>query len=315
MPSVMSTNSGVVAIGNAAKAAMVTNSTGVVYDVKRYIGLSYTEFINQMKLDKFTYKIENENEEIKIKSIDKKKAVTVYTPTEVLTKILSQIKLNVQAFTRTSITNCVIAIPANFGEKQRDVTRKAAHNAGLNVLYLINEPTAAAIAFGTDKKVTKDQNILVYDFGGGTFDCTILQVVNGNFRVLASEGERYLGGRDLEERLFQYFREMVKEDLDFDIASSSRVKARFIQEIEKAKKCLSATTQVTLEIDTITPDDDFSHDFSRAKLETLIRPFIEKTIKIVESTIKNSGIKASEIDEVVMVGGSSRIPMAKAMMQ
>jgi heat shock protein 5 len=232
--------------------------------------------------------------------------------------ILVKMKQIAEAYLGQEVKNAVITVPAYFNDAQRQATKDAGVISGLNVLRIINEPTAAAIAYGLDKKSgTKngEKNVLVFDLGGGTFDVSLLAIDGEIFEVQATSGDTHLGGDDFDQRLIQHFMKLIKKKYDKDISKDLRAIAKLKSEVEKAKRDLSSVIQTKIEIENLVPGLDFKETLTRARFEELCSDLFKKTIKPVEAVLEQSGLSKKEIDEVVLVGGSTRIPKIQQMIK
>eukprot|EP00456_Euglypha_rotunda_P010220 TRINITY_DN1251_c0_g1_i37.p1 TRINITY_DN1251_c0_g1~~TRINITY_DN1251_c0_g1_i37.p1 ORF type:complete len:288 (-),score=75.59 TRINITY_DN1251_c0_g1_i37:27-890(-) len=228
--------------------------------------------------------------------------------------ILVKMKETAEQFLGREVKNAVVTVPAYFNDAQRQATKDAGTIAGLNVLRIINEPTAAAIAYGLDKK-GKEQNILVYDLGGGTFDVSVLTIDEGVFEVLATNGDTHLGGEDFDQRVMDYFIKLIKKKNNVDLAGNHRALAKLRRETEKAKRALSSVHQVKVEVESLIDGEDFSETLTRARFEDLNNDLFRKTLKPLEQVMKDAGLKKTEIDEIVLVGGSTRIPKVQQLIK
>lgn len=233
------------------------------------------------------------------------------SPEEISSMILVKMKQIAEAYLGQEVKNAVVTVPAYFNDAQRQATKDAGIIAGLNVLRIINEPTAAAIAYGLDKKSgTKqgEKNVLVFDLGGGTFDVSLLAIDGEIFEVQATSGDTHLGGDDFDQRLINHFLKLIKKKYDKDISKDQRAISKLKSEVEKAKRDLSSVIQTKIEIENLVPGLDFKETLTRARFEELCNDLFKKTIKPVEDVLSQSGLSKKEIDEVVLVGGSTRIP-------
>jgi heat shock protein 5 len=228
------------------------------------------------------------------------------SPEEVSSMILTKMKTIAENYLGEDVKHAVITVPAYFNDAQRQATKDAGAIAGLDVLRIINEPSAAAISYGLDQK--DEKNILVYDLGGGTFDVSVLTIDNGVFEVLATSGDTHLGGEDFDQRVSEHFVKAFKKKNGVDISSDSRALQKLKSEVEKAKRDLSSVQQVKIFIEGIIDGIDFDETLTRAKFEELCSDLFKKSLKPVEIVMSDSGLKRSEIDEIVLVGGSTRIP-------
>merc|ERR1719191_1458729 len=229
------------------------------------------------------------------------------SPEEISAMILTKMRTVAENYLGKAIKHAVITVPAYFDDSQRQATKDAGTIAGLNVLRIINEPTAAAIAYGLNKQ-NKETNIIVYDLGGGTFDVSLLTLDEGVFEVVATNGDTHLGGEDFDQRVIEFFVKSFKRKHKIDIRQNQRALAKLRREVEKAKRALSATHQVKIEIESFVQGMDFSETLTRARFEELNNDLFRKTLKPVATVLKDGGLKKSEVDEVVLVGGSTRIP-------
>jgi len=308
-PSVVAfTDKGEVLVGETAKRQMVTNPEKTVYSVKRIMGLMCDEEKAKEAKERLPYHITDKNGACAIE-IDGK----TYTPQEISAKILMKLKEDAEAYMGGTVTDAVITVPAYFNDAQRKATKEAGTIAGLNVLRIINEPTSAALAYGLDKK--ESENIAVYDLGGGTFDVTILETGDGVVEVLATGGDAFLGGDDFDNRVVDYIAEEFKKDQGIDIKADIMALQRLKEAAENAKKELSTATETEINLPFITADatgpKHLVMKLTRAKFESLIEDLVQKTITKIDEVLKESGLSKSEIKEVVMVGGSTRVPLVQ----
>ena len=305
-PSVVAINkTGERLVGQVAQRQRVTNAKNTIYGVKRLIGRKFGDDEVQKDLDLMPYKIVKSGDGVKVTMGDKD-----YSPEEVSAMILSKLKADAEAFLGEKVTEAVITVPAYFDDSQRQATKDAGKIAGLEVKRIINEPTAAALAYGLEKN--KEEKIAVFDLGGGTFDVSILELGDGVFEVKSTNGDTHLGGEDFDNRIMNYFMDEFKREHGVDLKGDNAAMQRLKDEAEKAKKELSSTTEVEINLPFLTADADgpkhFETKLSRAKLEELVADLIEKTAAPCEKALKDAGLSASDIDEIVLVGGMTRMP-------
>ena len=305
-PSVVAINkSGERLVGQVAQRQRVTNAKNTIYGVKRLIGRKFSDAEVQKDLDLMPYEIIKSGDGVKVKLGDKE-----YSSEEVSAMILSKLKADAEAFLGEKVTEAVITVPAYFDDSQRQATKDAGKIAGLEVKRIINEPTAAALAYGLEKN--KEEKIAVFDLGGGTFDVSILELGDGVFEVKSTNGDTHLGGEDFDNRIMNYFIDEFKREHGVDLKNDNAAKQRLKDEAEKAKKELSSTTEVEINLPFLTADADgpkhFETKLTRAKLEELVADLIEKTAEPCQKALKDAGFNASDIDEIVLVGGMTRMP-------
>jgi molecular chaperone DnaK len=292
-------------VGQVAQRQRVTNAENTIYGVKRLIGRKFSDKEVQKDLDIMPYKIVKKGDGVAVKMGDKE-----YTPEEVSAMILSKIKADAESFLGEKVTEAVITVPAYFDDSQRQATKDAGKIAGLEVKRIINEPTAAALAYGLESK--KDEKIAVFDLGGGTFDVSILELGDGVFEVRSTNGDTHLGGEDFDNRIVDHFIDEFKKTEGVDLKNDNAALQRLKDEAEKAKKELSSTSEYEVNLPFITADADgpkhFEYKLTRAKLEELVKDLIDRLAGPVEKALKDAGVKSGEIDEVVLVGGMTRMP-------
>ncbi|KAM3378077.1 luminal-binding protein 5 [Capsicum galapagoense] len=301
-------------IGEAAKNQAALNPERTIYDVKRLIGRKFDDPEVQKIIKMLPFNVVNKDGkpyvQVKIKDGD----VKVFSPEEISAMILQKMKETAEAYLGKSIKHAVITVPAYFNDAQRQATKDAGTIAGLNVVRIINEPTAAAIAYGLDKK-GKEQNILVYDLGGGTFDVSILSIDNGVFEVLATNGNTHLGGEDFDHKLMDYFIKLIKRKYNKDISNDKKALGKLRKECERAKRALSNQHQVRIEIESLFDGIDFSEPLTRARFEELNMDLFKKTMGPVKKALEDANLKKTDIDELVLVGGSTRIPKVQQLLK
>jgi L1 cell adhesion molecule like protein len=307
MPSYVSFTQDERLIGEAAKSLAANNAKNTVFDAKRLIGKNFNDEKVQSDMKHFSYTvIDRENKpfiEVEFKGETK-----VFAPEEISSMVLSKMKDIAEAYLGTTVTDAVITVPAYFNDSQRQATKDAGTIAGLNVIRIINEPTAAAIAYGLDKKSEKERNVLIFDIGGGTFDVSILTIEEAIFEVKATAGDTHLGGEDFDTMMVEYFMDEFKRKNKKDISDNKRSMRRLRTACESAKRTLSSSTVATIEIDSLYEGIDFNSTITRAKFENLCDSLFRKTMAPVEQVLRDSKLSKSQIDEIVLVGGSSRIP-------
>ena len=294
-------------VGQVARRQQVTNSKNTIYEVKRLIGRKFSDKEVQRDLKLMGYEIVKSGNSTKVKMGDKE-----YSPEEISAMILGKLKSDAEAFLGDKVTEAVITVPAYFDDSQRQATKDAGKIAGLEVKRIINEPTAAALAYGLDKEGKADEKIAVYDLGGGTFDVSILELGDGVFEVKSTNGDTHLGGADFDRVVINYFADEFKKEHGIDIREDKAAMQRLRDEAEKAKIELSTAQEVEVNLPFLTADADgpkhFEHKLARAKLESLVADLIDKTATPCEKALKDAGLKASDIDAVVLVGGMTRMP-------
>lgn len=305
-PSIVAfTDKGEILVGDPAKRQAVTNPQKTIYSIKRIMGLMFNEDKAKEAEKRLPYKIVDRNGACAVEIGDK-----IYTPQEISAKILMKLKEDAESYLGESVTEAVITVPAYFNDSQRKATKEAGTIAGLNVLRIINEPTSAALAYGLDKK--EAEKIVVYDFGGGTFDVTVLETGDNVVEVLATGGDAFLGGDDFDNRIIDWAVEEFKSESGIDLKADIMALQRLKEASENAKKELSSANETEINLPFITADatgpKHFVKKLTRAKFESLIDDLIEETIKKIDFVIKDAGLSKSDISEVVMVGGSTRVP-------
>ena len=301
-------------IGNAAKNQASQNAENTIYDAKRLIGRNYNDQSTQNDIKHFPFKVTEKNNKPIIQA-NYKGELKDFQPEEISSMVLIKMKEIAESFLGESVDGAVITVPAYFNDSQRQSTKDAGAIAGLNVLRIINEPTAAAIAYGLDNKTENERNILIYDLGGGTFDVTLLSIEDGIFEVKATAGDTRLGGEDFDTRLVQHFSLEFKRKYKKDLSDNNRALRRLRTACENLKKTLSSSTQASIEIDSLFEGIDFISSISRARFEELCGDLFRKTFEPVEKVIKDSKISKSNIHEIVLVGGSTRIPKIQAQLE
>jgi len=292
-------------VGDPAKRQAITNPTKTIYSIKRFMGNKFSEC--KKEVERVTYKVvKGDNNTPRVEIDDRK-----YTPQEISAMILQKMKKTAEDFLGQEVTEAVITVPAYFNDSQRQATKEAGEIAGLEVKRIINEPTAAALAYGLDKKMS-DQKIVVFDFGGGTHDVSILELGDGVFEVLATDGDTHLGGDDVDDKIITWLAEEFKKDEGLDLRKDPMALQRLKEAAEKAKIELSSTSSTEINLPYIMPVDGVPkhlvRTLSRAVFEQLVSDLIKRTIEPCKVALKSSGLSTSDIDEVILVGGSTRIP-------
>ncbi|CAI2358735.1 unnamed protein product [Moneuplotes crassus] len=294
-------------VGEAAKNQAAVNPTRSIYVVKRLIGRQFNDKEVQRDRKHVSYDIVDKGGKPYVKAQINGGETKTLSPEEVSAMILKKMKEIAENYLGQEVNNAVITVPAYFNDAQRAATKDAGIISGLNVLRILNEPTAAAIAYGLDQK-GDERSILVFDLGGGTFDVSILTIDGDVFEVEATSGDTHLGGEDFDQRILQHFTKLIKKKYNKDITQDKRALQKLKGEVEKAKRDLSSVIQTKIEIENLVEGVDFSETLTRARFEELCNDLFKKTLKPVEQALKDSGRKKSEIDEIVLVGGSTRIP-------
>jgi molecular chaperone DnaK len=311
-PSVVAfTKEGEILVGQVAKRQAVTNPENTIFSIKRFMGRKYDEVNEEMKMVPYKV-IKASNGDARVEIMGKE-----YSPPEICAKILQKLKKSAEAYLGTEVTDAVITVPAYFNDSQRQATKDAGKIAGLNVLRIINEPTASALAYGLDKK--KDERIAVYDFGGGTFDISILEVGDNVVEVKATNGDTHLGGDNMDQRIIDWLVAEFKKDQGIDLSKDRMALQRLKEAAEKAKIELSSTVETELNLPFVTADaagpKHLNIKLTRAKFEQMVEDIIEKSHRPCEVALKDSKLQKSEINEAVLVGGSTRVPKVQSLMK
>ncbi len=304
-PSIVAfTKDGEELVGQPAKRQAITNPANTVYSIKRFMGRKHDEVRGEEKM--VPYKIGDRKDGVIVVKVQDKE----FTPPEISAKILRKLKRDAEAYLGEEIVKAVVTVPAYFNDAQRKATKDAGEIAGLDVLRIINEPTAAALAYGLDKK--KDEKVAVYDFGGGTFDISVLEIGDGVFEVLSTNGDTHLGGDDIDQVVIHWLIDEFKKDQGVDLGKDQMVLQRLKDAAEKAKIELSSTQQTEINLPFITADatgpKHLNMTLTRAKFESMIEPFIKRSMDPCKKAIEDAGLKVSDINEVILVGGTTRIP-------
>ena len=300
-------------VGESAKNQATINPASTLFDVKRLIGRKFSDKTVQQDKKLLPYDIIDKGGKphIRVKVGEEEK---VFAPEQVSAMVLGKMKEIAESYLGKEVKNAVVTVPAYFNDAQRQATKDAGTIAGLNVVRVINEPTAAAIAYGMDKK-GGEKNVLVYDLGGGTFDVSLLTIDNGVFEVLATNGDTHLGGEDFDQRVMQYFIKDFKGKTGKDINKDKRALQKLRRAVEKAKRSLSSVTETEIEIEALIDGVNFAETLSRARFEELNIDLFKKTMEPLEAVLKDAGVSKDKVHEVVLVGGSTRIPKVQQLLK
>jgi heat shock protein 1/8 len=294
-------------IGDAAKNQVAMNPVNTVFDAKRLIGRKFNDAEVQADLKHFPFKVIDKGTkpviEVEFKGENKQ-----FTPEEISSMVLTKMRETAEAYLGGTVNNAVVTVPAYFNDSQRQATKDAGLIAGLNVLRIINEPTAAAIAYGLDKKAEGERNVLIFDLGGGTFDVSLLTIEEGIFEVKATAGDTHLGGEDFDNRLVNHFVNEFKRKHKKDLTTNARALRRLRTACERAKRTLSSSAQTSIEIDSLFEGIDFYTSITRARFEELCQDLFRSTMEPVERVLRDAKVDKSSVHEIVLVGGSTRIP-------
>ncbi|CAK9870857.1 unnamed protein product [Sphagnum jensenii] len=304
-------------IGDAAKNQVAMNPTNTVFDAKRLIGRRYSDASVQSDIKMWPFKVSPGPADKPMISVQSKGEEKTFAAEEISSMVLIKMKEIAEAYLGSTIKNAVVTVPAYFNDSQRQATKDAGVIAGLNVMRIINEPTAAAIAYGLDKKATSvgEKNVLIFDLGGGTFDVSLLTIEEGIFEVKATAGDTHLGGEDFDNRMVNHFVQEFKRKYKKDISSNPRALRRLRTAAERAKRTLSSTAQTTIEIDSLYEGVDFYSTITRARFEELNMDMFRKCMEPVEKCLRDAKMDKSSIHDVVLVGGSTRIPKVQQLLQ
>ncbi|KAL0280255.1 UNVERIFIED_CONTAM: hypothetical protein PYX00_001602 [Menopon gallinae] len=300
-------------VGDPAKAQVASNPTNTVYDAKRLIGRRFDDSAVQHDRQLWPFSVTNVGGKPMIEVFYKGEKRT-FSPEEISSMVLGKMRETAETYLGQPVRDAVVTVPAYFNDSQRQATKDAGTIAGLNVIRIINEPTAAALAYGLDKK-EGERNILIYDLGGGTFDVSVLIIENGVFEVKATAGNTHLGGEDFDMRMVNYLADEFQRKFKKDIRSNKRSMRRLQTACERAKRTLSSTTHAEIEIDSLLDGIDFYTNVTRARFEELNADYFRGTLEPVEKALRDAGIPKSRINEVVLVGGSTRIPKIRSMLK
>ncbi|GFQ80382.1 heat shock protein 70 B2 [Trichonephila clavata] len=302
-------------IGDAAKSQVALNPQNTVFDAKRLIGRKHDDPKIQQDLKNWPFKVINHGGKPKI-SVEFKGEPKLFNPEEISAMVLTKMKETAEMYLGEKVTDAVITVPAYFNDSQRQATKDAGKIAGLNVLRIINEPTAAALAYGLDKNLRGEKNVLIFDLGGGTFDVSVLTIDEGSlFEVRSTAGDTHLGGEDFDTRMVDHFVEEFKRKHKKDLRSNPRALRRLRTACERAKRTLSSSAEASIEIDALYEGIDFYSKISRARFEELCMDLFRSTLQPVESSLSDAKLDKNSIHDVVLVGGSTRIPKIQKMLR
>ncbi|XP_035388409.1 heat shock 70 kDa protein 1-like [Electrophorus electricus] len=301
-------------IGDAAKNQVAINPNNTVFDSKRLIGRKFDDPVVQSDMKYWPFQVISDGSRPKIQ-VEYKGEKKSFYPEEISSMVLVKMKETAEAYLGQKVTNAVITVPAYFNDSQRQATKDAGVIAGLNVLRIINEPTAAAIAYGLDKGKQGERNVLIFDLGGGTFDVSILTIEDGIFEVKATAGDTHLGGEDFDNRLVNHFVEEFKRKCKKDISQNKHALRRLRTACERAKRTLSSSSQASIEIDSLYEGIDFYTSVTRARFEELCSDLFRGTLNPVEKALRDAKMDKSQIHDIVLVGGSTRIPKIQKLLQ
>lgn len=301
-------------IGDAAKNQVAMNPVNTIFDAKRLIGRKFDEHNVQADMKHWPFTVVSIEGKPKIQ-VEYKGETKSFFPEEISSMVLTKMKETAEAYLGKTVTNAVVTVPAYFNDSQRQATKDAGTIAGLNVLRIINEPTAAAIAYGLDKKTAGERNVLIFDLGGGTFDVSILSIDDGIFEVKSTAGDTHLGGEDFDNRLVNHFATEFKRKHKKDLSTNKRALRRLRTACERAKRTLSSSTQASIEIDSLFEGTDFYTSITRARFEELNADLFRSTMEPVEKAIRDAKMDKGSIHDIVLVGGSTRIPKVQKLLQ
>ncbi|KAK8404747.1 hypothetical protein O3P69_007770 [Scylla paramamosain] len=301
-------------IGDAAKNQVAMNPNNTVFDAKRLIGRKFEDTTVQSDMKQWPFTVISDGGKPKI-SVEYKGENKKFFPEEISSMVLIKMKETAEAYLGTTVKDAVITVPAYFNDSQRQATKDAGTISGMNVLRIINEPTAAAIAYGLDKKVGGERNVLIFDLGGGTFDVSILTIEDGIFEVKSTAGDTHLGGEDFDNRMVNFFVQEFKRKYKKDLTTNKRAIRRLRTACERAKRTLSSSTQASIEIDSLFEGIDFYTSVTRARFEELCSDLFRGTLEPVEKSLRDAKLDKAQIHEIVLVGGSTRIPKIQKLLQ
>merc|ERR1712223_810627 len=300
-------------IGDAAKNQLTTNPENTVFDAKRLIGREWSDTSVQHDLKFFPFKLVEKSSKPHIR-LETSGGTKEFSAEEISAMVLLKMKETAEAYLGKKVTHAVVTVPAYFNDAQRQATKDAGAIAGLVVMRIINEPTAAAIAYGMDKK-EGEKNVLVFDLGGGTFDVSLLTIDNGVFEVISTNGDTHLGGEDFDQRVMEHFIKLYKKKKGKDLRKDNRAVQKLRREVEKAKRALSNSHQVKIEVESLYDGEDFTETLTRAKFEELNMDLFRSTMKPVQKVMEDADMQKKDVDEIVLVGGSTRIPKVQQLVK
>jgi len=299
-------------IGDAAKNQVAMNPHNTVFDAKRLIGRKFDDPEVQSDIKHFPFKVVSQGGKPMIE-VQFRGETKTFSPEEISSMVLLKMKETAESYLGTTVTQAVITVPAYFNDSQRQATKDAGVISGLNVLRIINEPTAAAIAYGLDKQGQGEKNVLIFDLGGGTFDVSLLTIEDGIFEVKATAGDTHLGGEDFDNTLLEHFKAEFKRKTKHDISDDPRALRRLRSACERAKRTLSSVPQTTVEVDSLYSGEDFSSNITRARFEEINAVMFKSTLDPVEKVLKDAKMPRDKVDDIVLVGGSTRIPKIQSL--
>ena len=303
-------------VGDEAKAQITKDYKNTIYDTKRLIGRQFDDPIVQKDMKNWPFKVEKDQKTSRpLINVEFKGKIKKFYPEDISAIILQYMKNIAETYLGRKVTNAIITVPAYFNDAQRQATKDAGRIAGLNVLRMINEPTSAALAYRLFNKVEEDKNVLVFDLGGGTFDVSIVSVGEDACEVISTRGDTHLGGGDFDNELMNYCIQEFKNNTGVDIEKNEKAKRRLKKECEKAKIFLSSAKETTIELDSLAEGKDLNLEITRALFESKIKKYLDQCIQCVNEALKDAKFKQSQIDEIVLVGGSSKIPIVQKMLK
>jgi L1 cell adhesion molecule like protein len=313
-PSQVAFNNNERLIGDAAKNQGSSNPKNTVFDAKRLIGRKFSDATVQKDIKLWPFTVEADKNDKPVIKVEYNEEQKTFTPEEISAMVLVKMKDIAETYLGQTVSSAVITVPAYFNDAQRQATKDAGAIAGIEVARIINEPTAAAIAYGLDKQGEKEKNVLVFDLGGGTFDVSLLTIEDGIFEVLATAGDTHLGGEDFDNRMVQHILDDIKKRFKKDLGDNARAVRRIKSACERAKRNLSSATTASIEIDSL-DSFDYTFQFSRAKFEDLCGDLFRKTMEPVETVLRDAKMSKSQVHEIVLVGGSTRIPKVQQLLR